>query len=410
MVERKREWALSPEEKSIVKALLAQGWKNQDIQALVNVGRSATINSARITEVKKDNSILPADENILKEFHELQRSYDLKTRLSTKKDERLIRAREAMILAVQTFNNPSINFRTEMFSVMANIAWTYLLHEYYARHNGGEHFIYKSNGMALILSQMVKRADCPISNGMKRNIEAIIDIRNEVEHKLLRSGDRKWLSIFQACCLNFDKAICDMFGDKLSLQKELSFALQFSKLNIGQISEVQTHDIPDYIEALDARLNDRLSEDELNDIEYQFRVIYTLESSSKSRSHIHFINPRSEEAKEIHNILLKFKPSDELYPHKPVEVAKLVAERSKRIFRIDHHTKAWQKFNVRPHKGSPTPEKTKQDYCIYHKAHNDYTYSSKWIEFIVGEIKTDAGYTDLCNYKAKVISSDNISQ
>ena len=49
MVARNKEGALTDEEKSIVKALLAKGWRNQDIQALVNVGRAATINSARIS-------------------------------------------------------------------------------------------------------------------------------------------------------------------------------------------------------------------------------------------------------------------------------------------------------------------------------------------------------------------------
>ena len=56
----KKEGGLSNEEKRIVKALLADGWRNQDIQALVNTGRVATINSARITGVKKDDNIKPA--------------------------------------------------------------------------------------------------------------------------------------------------------------------------------------------------------------------------------------------------------------------------------------------------------------------------------------------------------------
>lgn len=46
--------ALNKEEKRIVKALIMKGRRNQDIQALINVGRSATVNSARITEVKKN--------------------------------------------------------------------------------------------------------------------------------------------------------------------------------------------------------------------------------------------------------------------------------------------------------------------------------------------------------------------
>ena len=36
-----------------------------------------------------------------------------------------------MLTAVQIFNNPNIQFKSESFIVLSNIAWTYLLHAYY---------------------------------------------------------------------------------------------------------------------------------------------------------------------------------------------------------------------------------------------------------------------------------------
>ena len=65
---RKREGALTESEKRIVKGLLSSGERNQDIQALVNLGREATINSARITKVKQDDTIVPAPEVELEFF------------------------------------------------------------------------------------------------------------------------------------------------------------------------------------------------------------------------------------------------------------------------------------------------------------------------------------------------------
>src|SRR5262245_10409025 len=104
-----------------------------DIQALVNVGRSATINSARITEVKEDQAQKTATDEEVEFFQIKKRSFDSRTGLNLFDDERLIRAREAMILAVQIFNSAALSFKTEVFSVLANIAWTYLLHEHYSR-------------------------------------------------------------------------------------------------------------------------------------------------------------------------------------------------------------------------------------------------------------------------------------
>jgi hypothetical protein len=41
-----------------------------------------------------------------------------------------------MILAVTIFNSGSYRFKTEVFAVLVNIAWTYLLHEHYGRAGG----------------------------------------------------------------------------------------------------------------------------------------------------------------------------------------------------------------------------------------------------------------------------------
>ncbi|MCY4239257.1 MAG: DUF3644 domain-containing protein [Rhodospirillaceae bacterium] len=279
MAGRKREGALTKDEKRIVKALLAQGWRNQDIQALVNIGRKATINSARITGVKQDTKQKAATNDEVAFFEIKKRSFDPKTGLNLFDDERLIRAREAMILAVQIFNSPALNFKTEVYAVLANIAWTYLLHEFYFRKCVK---IVQDDGRSLLLSRMIGKRDCPLSEGMRNNLRGLKIIRDDVEHKILGRADAKWRGLFQACCLNFDKALCDLFGDELTLANELAFALQFTRMDIEQLSTLNKYEIPNHIEALDARLEEGLSAEQLANLEYQFRVIYTMDAASKS--------------------------------------------------------------------------------------------------------------------------------
>lgn len=393
---RKREGRLTTEEEGVVKALLSHGWRNQDIQALVNVGRIATINSARITEVKQNSAISPAEDDAV-EFYKLQKqSFDPRTGLNIFHDERLIRAREAMILAVQIFNSPILKFKTEVFAVLAHIAWTYLMHEYYLRRRVK---IHGDDGRSLLLSQMLRREDFPLSTGIKRNLDALATIRNEVEHNILGQGDLTFLPIFQACCLNFDKIISDLFGVTLSLQSELAFSLQFAKMSIEQLSGLQKYGIPDHIQALDARLQAGLSEEELADLEYQFRVVYTLDSASKSRAHIQFVHPESAEGKEISNILVKYKTADDLYPYKPNAVLKLVSQRSRQKFTSHNHTQAWRLYSARPRQGAKRPEETNKDYCIYHPAHGDYTYSEKWVGHLVAEIEHEDKWAAIKAYK-----------
>ncbi|MGA1808510.1 DUF3644 domain-containing protein [Sphingobium sp. WW5] len=396
MVARKKQGALTDTEKPIVKALLAKGWRNQDIQALVNVGREATINSARITEAKNDPAIIAANDEEL-EFYKIKKdSYDTKTGLNLFDHERLIRAREAMVLAVQVFNSPALRFKAEVFTMLANVAWTYLLHEYYERKKVK---IVGNDGRSLLLSQMIGRQDCPLSKGMKENLRALKILRDDVEHKILGRADTKWLGLFQACCLNFDKAICDLFGPRLTLSHDLSFAIQFTKMNLEQLATLNRYEIPAYIDAVDARLTEGMTEAQIGDLEYQFRVVYTLDAVTKSRAHFQFVQPDSAEGKDIRNVLVQHRLADHMYPHKPGDVVTAVQQKSGKAFTQHNHTQAWRKYAARPRKGAAQPENTKRDHCIYHAAHNDYTYSDQWVEFLVTEVNDDQKYAELKAFK-----------
>jgi hypothetical protein len=134
---------------------------------------------------------------------------------------------------------------------------------------------------------MLSRADCPLSKGIRNNLLALKSIRDEVEHKLLARSDVKWLPLFQACCLNFDKTLTAWFGPRVTLQSELAAALQFGKLELEQAAQITAYDIPPHITALDASLKKDMTEKDLDDLEYQFRVVYTFDSASKGKAHKH---------------------------------------------------------------------------------------------------------------------------
>jgi len=379
----KKPTALTEEEKRVVKALLAEGARNQDIHALINYERTATVNFGRITGVRKNESISPASPEEVAFYRRKKHSFDPVTGLNLYGDERLIRAREAMILAVMIFNTGSYRFKTELFAVLANIAWTYLLHEFYERKGVRP---LNADGTTFALSHMLSRSDCALSKGIKNNLLSLKATRDEVEHKILGRSDVRWLPLFQACCLNFDKTLVSWFGSRVSLQNDLSVALQFGKLELEQAAQISAYDIPPNVTALDASLKKDMKEEDLDDIEYQFRVVYTFDSASKGKAHVHFLSPNSEEGKSVHNVLQKFKIADELYRYKPGDVIKIVRRMSRKTFSMSDHTRSWQKHKVRPASGATSPEKTNRDYCIYRPAHRDYTYNEKWIDLLVAEL------------------------
>jgi hypothetical protein len=288
-----------------------------------------------------------------------------------------------MILAVTVFNTGSYRFKTELFAVLANIAWTYLLHEYYDRKKISHR---NDDGTTFALSFMLSRLDCPLSKGVKNNLLSMKAIRDDVEHKMLGRSDVKWLPLYQACCLNFDRMLVNWFGERLTLQGDLAVALQFGKLDLEQAAQITAYDIPPNITALDALLKKHMKEEELDDLEYQFRVIYTFDSASKSRAHIQFLSPDSAEGKSVQNVLQKFKIADELYRYRPSDVSKIVRCSTHPKFSVSDHTGFWQKHKVRPATNSKSPEKTNRDFCIYHPTHRDYTYNDKWIDLLVTEL------------------------
>jgi hypothetical protein len=94
--------------------------RNQDILTLINHEREATINFGRITGVKKNASIAPASPEEVAFFKRKKRSFDPVTGLNLYGDERLIRAREAMLLAVTIFNSGNYRFKPRDIFILKN--------------------------------------------------------------------------------------------------------------------------------------------------------------------------------------------------------------------------------------------------------------------------------------------------
>src|SRR5207245_5933630 len=90
------------------------------------------------------------------------------------------------------------------------------------------------------------------------------------------------------------------------------------------------------------------------------------------------------------NVLIKEKhvPIANLGLYRPGEV---VAELKKRFpgrFNMGAHTAAWKQQKIRPSKGDPNPERTRQEYCVYDDAHEDYVYTKAWIENLAAALAT----------------------
>lgn len=134
-------------EVALVKAMLGTGRYN-DQQILAHFTRpTRTVNHREIGEIRQEvrhRAARPASDEQLSAFLLAWPDVDPDTGLSVRGDELLLKAREAMIAAVHTFNSAGLTFRAEIFITTAVIAWTYLLHAWFAR--AGVDYRYREGG------------------------------------------------------------------------------------------------------------------------------------------------------------------------------------------------------------------------------------------------------------------------
>ena len=266
MVTRNRNNKLEHWEVAMIKAMLAKGTFGNDQDILAYFTRpTRSINHARIADIKTGTShakTKSASDGALTRFIDNWPQVDPVTGLHLLGDELLIKAREAMLVAVQSYNNPRTYFRSEVFIVTSIIAWTYLLHAYYKtkkvdyRHKqempDGTFQVIKTRHGAdkhWELGACLEDAKCPLDEGTKNNLLFLIEIRHEIEHQMTRRIDGRLSAKLQACALNFNRSLKSLFGDQYGLDGELSFALQFSAIDKDQKKVLmEQDDLPPHIE------------------------------------------------------------------------------------------------------------------------------------------------------------------
>ena len=218
--------------------------------------------------------------------------------------ELLRKSREAALNAVQTFNNPLTTFKTETFIVLMVIAWMYLLHAYY-RHKGVEYRYYEE--------------------GAKR--------------------------------LNYERYICDLFGEQHSLGAAAAFTLQFRDLNKTTTTSKETaaplpSNITKYLQEFDAQL----SAEDITSPYFRRRFLFVpMVTSKKAQADevIQFVPLNSDLGKAINDnyqrLLLK---EVERPKHLPGAIVTLMRVEGYTHFSMHHHTQLWKKLDGKnPGKG-----------------------------------------------------------
>jgi hypothetical protein len=338
---RRRGNKLERWEISLIKAMIADGrWPNdQDI--LAHFTRpTRSINHRAIAEIrtgKKHTAAKATTADELDNFLACWPEVDAETGLSLRGDELLIKAREAMIAAVHTFNSAGLTFRAELFIVTAIIAWTYLLHAWFKREGIDYRYRKKKNDETLLvktptgaekyweLSQCLKHTKCPVQPGARDNLSFLLELRHEIEHRSTSRVDDAVSAKLQACCINFNDAIKKLFGAKYALERRLPIALQFMTFDPDQRAILRrAAGLPRNVETMMDIFERHLTPEQQADPRYAFRVFMvhkTANRASNADLAVEIVPPGSEVAEKF-NVALKEVEKKKYLPSEIVRLLK----------------------------------------------------------------------------------------
>ncbi len=193
-----------------------------------------------------------------------------------------------MLAAVQLYNNPQITFKTESFITLSIIAWTYLLHAYFRKEKidyryftpGKKRKIYAKTKQGAYkhweLERCLNDRRCPLDNETTSNLRFLIGIRHEIEHQMTNKIDEYISAKLQACAINFNYYIVNLFGEKYNISNESALVIQFSPLSIEQQEFLQNNshiatNVKNFIVEFEKNLTDEL----ISSSKYAYRILFT---------------------------------------------------------------------------------------------------------------------------------------
>jgi len=268
------------------------------------------------------------------------------------------KSRESALSAVQIFNNPNILFKSETYIVLMIIAWTYLLHAFFKENKIEYRYIDNKrtttkrtiyqvrDGDYLYwdLSKCLKYNNLPLSQNCINNLNFLIGLRNKIEHKMVGELDDALSARFQACCLNYNKYIVNLFGEKFAIVKYLSFSLQFSKLSKEQRALIEDYKLPENIETYIKTFDAGLTKEEYNSEEYATRYLFVPKTANhigQADRVIEFVKENSDLAENINKeyVLIKEAEKEKFLAS---QIIKIMNEQGYIKFKMHQHTELWK--------------------------------------------------------------------
>lgn len=273
------------------------------------------------------------------------------------KDELVKKSREAMLAAVQVYNNPQITFKSEAFITLAVISWTYLLHAYY-RQKQIEYRYYSSVGKKRVfdrtkngaykyweLERCLNDKHCPLDHATKLNLRFLIGIRHEIEHQMTTKIDDCISAKLQACCINYAQYLCDLFGERYDVRELLALSLQFAPISPEQTAALKDNSqLSPNVRNFIASFESEITEEQAANPRYAYRLFFVPKAANHAGQAdrvIEFIPANSPAAVGLNHQYTLVKEAEK-EKFLPGDIVRLMQSEGYQWFTMTHHTNLWK--------------------------------------------------------------------
>jgi Protein of unknown function (DUF3644) len=230
-------------------------------------------------------------------------------------EELIAKSRESALSAIRVFNDPQVSFKSETYIVLMVIAWTYMLHAYFRKNQieyryfsqtGNRRKFDKTKSGAFKFWELERCLNCdsnPIDNDASNNLKFLIGLRHEIEHQMTRSLDHYLSGRYQACAMNYNFYLKNLFGERYGLDSYLAFSLQFSEISEEQMNGPQPEvKIPVRLRSYIVKFDQGLTADEHSNSKFSYKLLFKKQLVNRvgqADRVVEFIDPKSDLALTI---------------------------------------------------------------------------------------------------------------
>ena len=296
---------------------------------------------------------------------------------------------EAFIMGLEIYNKPTIKYRIEGFSFFICNAWELMLKAEMLNRNQSIYF--KDNpDRTLSLEGVIKKIYSDDSTRIRLNLERIIELRNISTHYITEDYELKYAPLFQACVLNYVNELQRFHSrdvTKAISQNFLTITATYEPLSNEQIRLKYPAEIAEkFIQqanAIDVLVTEYNSDKFAIGIKQNLYI-------TKKKSEADFIVSIANQSPSQVAILKDLKDPSETHKYSYANIISVVNDRlNKKNIKLNYKSGFNQYVLTLVIDFYSIKSDEKYSYCHKTAKSEHYTYSQKFVDFIISEIEKD---------------------